>query len=114
MQKGGFNLFTVQAGRIKVIRGDTGIFDLNLDNYTLKEGDKVYFTVKSDYDSEAVIFKEVTEFPEGKAKFILTSEDTDLEPGTYLYDVQCNLADGRVDTVITPNKFQVLGGITSV
>lgn len=107
-------MFSIQNEKIKVIRGDTGIFDLNLSNYILKEGDKVYFTVKANYDSEALIFKEVTEFEEGKAKFILTSKDTDIDPGTYLYDVQCNLADGRVDTVITPSKFQVLGGITHV
>lgn len=107
-------MFTIQSGRIKVIRGDTGIFELSLDNYQLKDGDKAYFTVKENYNGEALIFKEVTKFKDGKAKFILTSMDTDLEPKTYLYDIQCNLSDGRVDTVITPNKFQVLGGITNV
>lgn len=110
-------MFTVNAfdNRIKVIQGDTGILDLSLDNYQLKDGDKVYFTVKKDYTSEeASIFKEVTEFQDGKAKFIFTAEDTNLKVGTYLYDVQCNLADGRVDTVITASKFQVQGGITDV
>lgn len=110
-------MFTVSNldNRIKVIRGDTGILDLTLDNYQLKDGDKVYFTVKKDYASEeSLIFKEVTSFSDGKAKFIFTKEDTNLEIGTYLYDVQCNLADGRVDTVITASKFQVLGGITDV
>lgn len=107
-------MFSISYGVIKVIQGDTGIFDLTLDNYTLKEGDKVYFTVKEDYNSAPMIFKEVDEFEDGRAKFILTSKDTNIEVGTYLYDVQCNLADGRVDTVITPNQFQVIGGITSV
>lgn len=101
--------------RIMVIQGDTGILDLSLDNYQLKEGDKVYFTVKADFASEEVlIFKEVTKFVDGKAKFIFTAEDTNLDRGTYKYDVQCNLADGRVDTVIKPTDFKVLGGITDV
>jgi len=100
--------------RITVIQGDTGILDLALDNYQLKEGDKVYFTVKEGYDGERLIFKEVTEFTDGKAKFIFTAEDTNLEAGTYKYDVQCNLADGRVDTVIKPTEFKILGGITDV
>lgn len=101
--------------RIKVIQGDTGILDLSLYNYNLQDGDKVYFTVKKDYTTEeTLIFKEVNKFIDGKAKFIFTVEDTNLEVGTYLYDVQCNLIDGRVDTVITPAKFQVLGGVTDV
>lgn len=100
--------------RITVIQGDTGILDLSLDNYYLKDGDKVYFTVKKEYDGERLIFKEVTEFTDGKAKFIFTAEDTNIDVGTYLYDVQCNLADGRVDTVIKPTEFKVLGGITDV
>ncbi|MGG7215407.1 hypothetical protein ACQPUY_17700 [Clostridium nigeriense] len=108
-------MFTIGLdNRIEVIRGDTGILELTLDNYKLKEGDKVYFTVKSSYEGERLIFKEVTEFTDGKAKFILTSQDTDLKIGMYLYDVQCNLADGRVDTVISPAKFKVLGGVTDV
>lgn len=108
-------MFTIDAdNRIEVIKGDTGILDLALDNYSLKDGDKVYFTVKSGYDSERLILKEVTKFVDGKVKFIFTSEDTNLAAGTYLYDVQCNLADGRIDTVIKPNKFKILGGITDV
>lgn len=99
--------------RIQVIQGDTGIFELGLTDYKLKDGDKVYFTVKENYGGEALIFKEITKFNDGKAKFILTPDDTNLEINSYLYDVQCNLADGRVDTVILPNKFQVLGGITN-
>lgn len=110
-------MFTISSfdNRIKVIQGDTGILDLSLDNYEFKDGDKAYFTVKKDYDSqETLIFKEVSAFSDGKAKFIFSKDDTNLEVGTYLYDVQCNLVDGRVDTVVTASKFQVLGGITSV
>ena len=110
-------MFTVSSydNIIKVIQGDTGILELALEGYELKEGDKVYFTVKKDYTSgKALIFKEVTKFEDGKAKIILNSDDTNLGAGTYLYDVQCNLADGRVDTVIVPTKFTVLGGVTDV
>ena len=36
-------MFTIDAdNRIEVIKGDTGILDLALDNYSLKDGDKVY------------------------------------------------------------------------
>ena len=100
--------------KIEVIQGDTGILDLSLENYQLKDGDRAYLTVKTGFGSERLIFKEVTKFTDGKAKFILTAEDTNISIGMYLYDVQCNLSDGRVDTVIKPTKFKVLGGITDV
>ena len=38
--------------------------------------------------------------------------DSNLEPGTYWYDIQLNLADGRVDTVVGPAKFKIRGGVT--
>lgn len=110
-------MFTVNLfdNRIKVVQGDTGVLDLSLENYKLQEGDKAYFTVKKDYTAkEALIFKEVTKFVDGKAKFVFDKDDTNLDVGTYVYDVQCNLADGRIDTVITASKFQVLGGVTDV
>ena len=107
-------MFTIENNRIRVIQGDTGIIELELDNHSLIEGDVVYFTVKEDYGTEVLILKEITEFENGKAKIVLTSEDTSLKQGTYKYDIQCNLADGRVDTVISPSIFQVLGGITDV
>lgn len=108
-------MFTIDSeNRIEVIKGDTGVIELALDNYNLKDGDKVYFTVKANYDSERLIFKEITSFVDGKVKFEFSPEDTNIAIGMYLYDVQCNLADGRVDTVIKPNSFKVLGGITDV
>ena len=46
------------------------------------------------------------------ATFELTSDDTNLEPGTYYYDIQLNGADGSIDTVSGPGKFKVVGGVT--
>lgn len=66
-------MFTVDKNnKIELIQGDTGILDLSLDNHQLQDGDKVYFTVKASFDSERLIFKEITEFTDGKAKFIFT------------------------------------------
>lgn len=105
-------MFTISESRmIEVIKGDTGILDLTLDNYKLKDGDKVYFTLKMPNNSEPLILKEVTKFVDGKAKFIFSTEDTNIDVGIYRYEVKCNLADGRVDTVIKPSKFKVLRGV---
>lgn len=40
-------MFTIDyKKRIKIVKGDTAIFDIDMNNYNFVEGDKVYFTVK--------------------------------------------------------------------
>ena len=96
-----------------MVAKDTGDFVLSLDNYLLSDGDKVKFTVNTKVQLETPLLQKViTEFPNNKAFIKLTAEDTDLEPGSYLYDIQVDSADGRVDTVIGPAKFKIVGGIT--
>lgn len=98
---------------IKIIAKDTGDFVLTLNNYILASGDEVYFTINDGIEKEQhLLQKKITEFNEGCAIIFLTTDDTDLPVGEYYYDVQVNTADGRVDTVIGPAKFKVMGGVT--
>ena len=98
---------------MKMIAKDTGDFIVSLDNYLLDEGDTVIFTVNDGYDKEpALIQKKITEFDNHTAHIRITSEDSDLTIGDYMYDIQINTADGRVDTVLGPAKFKIMGGIT--
>lgn len=99
--------------RVKIVKGDTAIFDITVNNYEFVEGDKIYFTVKINADdTESVIQKVVSVFDENKAKIFLSKEDTNIPVGVYLYDVQCSLTNGVVDTIIPPTRFEVLGGVT--
>ena len=105
--------FDKDTYKITMVRKDTGDLTVALENYLLDTGDEVVFTVNTGYDLEnAVIQKRVKEFQNHSALIRLSVEDTDLEPGEYLYDVQINTADGRVDTVLGPAKFKIVGGIT--
>ncbi len=98
---------------MSIVAKDTGGFGFKLDNYSLGEGDVVYFTVNTELENpEPKIQKVITEFQSNGAAIVLTSEDTDIPVGKYYYDIQINTADGRVDTVIGPYKFNVLGGVT--
>lgn len=108
-------MFTIEDNYMTVVKGDTAIFNLEIENYKLEYGDIVYFTVKESIDDKEppVIRKVVNEFEDGIAKFSLTSDDTNIETGKYYYDIQVSLLDGRVDTVITPSRFKVIGGVTS-
>lgn len=102
------------TNNITIIKKDTASLDILLDNYTLTDGDRVTLTIDREVEQETPIKQIiVTNFnEEGGAIINLTSEDTDLEIGTYKYDIQINTADGRVDTVIGPAKFKVIGGVT--
>ena len=98
---------------IKMVAKDTGDFVLTLDNYLLATGDEVVFTIGDGIGKEQYLLqKKINEFNEGSAVIFLTSKDTDLPIGEYYYDIQVNTADGRVDTVIGPAKFKIMGGVT--
>lgn len=99
---------------ITIIKKDTASLNIALDNYILKSGDTVTMTIDKEVENEEPIKQIiVTNFTDqGEAVIKLTSEDTDLEIGTYKYDIQVNTADGRVDTIIGPAKFKIVGGVT--
>lgn len=104
--------YNVETNMISIVAKDTGDFIINLDNYLLADGDIVYFTVNTDLEKEnPLISKEITEFVDNKAVVRLTTQDTNLAVGTYLYDIQVNTVDGRVDTVLGPAKFKITGGV---
>lgn len=105
--------FDNETKKINMIVKDTGAVVVNIKNYELGDGDEVVFTVNTGLELETpLIQKRITEFYDGKAIVQLESTDTDVEPGDYLYDVQVNGADGRVDTILGPAKFKFEGGVT--
>lgn len=97
---------------MSIVAKDTADFVISIDNYLLDEGDRVYFTVNSELEKpEPLIQKVIDTFEDYKAVVRLTTTDTDIPVGSYYYDVEVNTADGRVDTVMGPSKFKVLGGV---
>ena len=108
-------MFTIDndTNAMTIIKKDTASFDVALDNYNLEDGDSVTFTIsKQVEEEEPILQKTVTDFVDGVATVKLTKEDTNIEVGTYLYDIQIDTSDGRVDTVVGPAKFTVKGGVT--
>lgn len=97
---------------ITMVAKDTGAMVIAIENYLLDTGDRVYFTVNDGLEKEnPLIQKVVTEFTDNKALVQLSTSDTDLPIGSYYYDVEIDSADGRVDTVIGPAKFKIVGGV---
>lgn len=90
---------------ITMTRGDTlrtqiGVTDVNGDSYIPKEGDKIRFACKKDYnDSECLIYKDI---PYDSCILQLDPEDTKPleQPSIYVFDIEITLADGTVSTFI--------------
>ena len=105
-------IYDKDTNAISMVAKDTGDFVVIVYNYLLAEGYTVYFTVNTDLEKEnPLISKEIREFVDNKAVVRLTTQDTNLAIGTYYYDIQINTADGRVDTVLGPAKFKIIGGV---
>ena len=102
--------FVDEDNTITIVKKDTANFCVSLDNlYELKEGDVLTFTVAKEKESQnPLIQKQITEFIGNLAVIFLDTEDTNLDKGTYYYDVQLNTADGWIDTVIGPCKFKII------
>ena len=107
-------MFYIDGNEINITRGDTALIDFILDNHEFVAGDVVYFSVKrSPKDNNYIINKEITNFNGNTATIELLSDDTRIPKGKYWYDIQCSLADGRVDTVINKERFIVLEDVNN-
>ena len=107
-------MFYLEGNEINITRGDTALIDFTLDNHEFVDGDAVYFSVKrSTKDTSYIINKEITNFNGNTATIELLSDDTRIPKGKYWYDIQCSLADGRVDTVVNKERFIVLEDVNN-
>ena len=79
-------------------------------------GDKVYFTVKENVNSDKKALQIVVDrFDEtdGVAIIPIPPEATKhLEFRRYVYDIQISYKNGTVTTVVPPSEFNVLGEVT--
>lgn len=122
-------MFKIETGnKITIINGDTGFFNLVVDDYEFTDGDMVTFTVASSTNYRTpIIDKTIIKGEEnldedgllngvfnedGSCTFFLNPKDTATLSGSYVYDIQLNLVDGRVDTIIGPSTFTVQQGVT--
>lgn len=104
------------GGNVKIIRGDTGVLELSIEDAQGQSydfsGDTVILTVKkSSWDKDAVIQKTFN----SDKQVVFEVEDTkNLAFGDYVFDVQLTHTEGEgteaittVDTVIPVHKFTV-------
>lgn len=103
-------------GVIKLTRGDTARLTVSITNetdsseYVMQDGDTLTLTVKKDVNDAEPSFQKVLNRTN---TFHIEPKDTaQLQFGRYKYDVQLTTAGGDVYTVIAPNSFDILQGVT--
>jgi hypothetical protein len=108
--------------KLTIIRGDDVTIPVT---FTDSDGDPinltgctVFFTVKnekSDDDDDAVISKSVTSHTtpaSGITQVVLTHTDTDIDPGSYYWDLQIKDSAGKIQSTQVA-QFEVIQDITT-
>jgi len=107
---------------IEIIRGDTPAFTINVTDNGGDAFDLTSYSMrmtvkrnKADTDTNAIIGPKIATIASpttGIGVITLSSTDTDVDPGEYLYDIQINNGSSNVYTIIGPKKFTVIDDIT--
>lgn len=107
-------MFSVHDNNIAMIRGDSGIFKIDVtyvagNAVALDDNDVLTFTLRRATRSPTIVLqKTITD-----GMLTIHPEDTEkMEFGMYVYDVELKRADGYVDTIISPHEFLVLEEVT--
>ena len=90
---------------LSMVRGDYESIGVTLKGYTPVAGDFVELTVRQTPLSDALIYKKVSDFLDGRAVFEILPGDTEvLSFGKYVYDIQLTYG-GRPKTIVPLSSF---------
>lgn len=107
-------MFSVHDNNIAMIRGDSGIFKIDVTDVAgnavaLDDNDVLTFTLRRATRIPTIVLqKTITD-----GMLTIHPADTEkMEFGMYVYDVELKRINGFVDTIIPPHKFQLLEEVT--
>ncbi|HSA06135.1 MAG TPA: hypothetical protein P5556_03040 [Candidatus Gastranaerophilales bacterium] len=96
---------TISGNDIYIKKGDSA--SINLDFNINITGATLYFTVKASIDNTENTFQKVvtshSDAANGLTTITLSSTDTNITAGQYVYDIQINLQGGAVHTIFPSN-----------
>ena len=107
-------MFSVQDNNIAMIRGDSGIFKIDVidvagNAVALDDNDVLTFTLRRATRSPTIVLQKT--ITDGTLT-INPSDTQDMPFGSYVYDVELKRADGYTDTIIPPHEFLLLEEVT--
>ena len=106
-------MFRITDNVIEITRGDSSpdikieIMNNAGELYELQEGDVLEFTVKKNTTARDSLIQKT-----GGIFALMPDDTSNLKYGSYVYDVQLTLSDGRVETIIEPSEFIVAPEVT--
>ncbi len=109
-------MFSVNNNNISLIRGDSGVFELAVQDtdgnaVELDAEDVLTFTVRRVAASPIVVIRKQIDIADMQIN--LEPADTEgLRFSAYVYDVELKRSDGFVDTIIPPHSFEILEEVT--
>ena len=109
-------MLKVKGNNIKLTRGDTAYLTVPItdtvsgETYEIDNSDVLTFSVRKNVNAKEYLFQKVVQ---GSNVFkILPTDTSDLRYGTYIYDVQLDMANGDRFTIIEPSNFEVTSEVT--
>lgn len=107
------NGMKVQGKNITHMRGDTAVMKLDLkidgETFALRDGDVATFSVKKKLTDTDYVLQKTAE----NGYFVFRHEDTQYLPfGSYWYDIQVELSEGQVVTVVGPAQYRLVADVT--
>lgn len=100
-------MLSIRSNVITLTRGDNAHFEISVtlqdgQSYDMVDGDMLQFCLKKNSKDTVELLRKTFTEPE----FELVPEDTkDLDFGTYVYDIEIQLATGEVYTIIPISNF---------
>ena len=108
-------MLQITSNEVFLTRGDSAdlevvIYDLEGNVYELQSGDTLVFTMKYNCTTDNILIqKDITT---NSTIHILPADTNELNYGTYQFDVQLTLANGKIYTVIPPHNFNITKEVT--
>ena len=122
-------MLNIVGNDIYLTRGDTSYIEIDVSyagygcskDYKFQEGDKLFFTVKQNFNMEDFLFQKVISFQDtdeienGSVIIKIEPSDTNnLDFRSYIYDVELITSDGDKYTIVRPSLFEILPEVTYI
>ena len=108
-------MFDINGSSIAISREDTAVFTVTFDGDDIPEdGTAVILTVKPSLEKESSVIEKQLQIQDGQIVIALNSEDTDLPPRHYYWDLRILYNNGEVFTPMQPGNFiirEVVGNV---
>ena len=100
-------MFSVNGNNITISRGDTGALTVTLTGDVPADGTIALVTVREDINMAAAVWEKRIEINDGTMVIPILSEDTDIPPMDYYWDIRLLYQNGDIYTPFAPALFRV-------